>query len=165
MWKPSINTEARGTRTQGVVFLGFQVATWMTEQSTTCMWMHTHVHLCVYQQSVMWGVKARSSGGLTSLHQHPSEAMSLSRYTSSLENAASLQNKHTSHLLLSLTGKPSGARRGVKEIKKKKEKMPKNLTCWQRQYTSSWVFHIMDSERNCWYKCGLQLRDLPFGCK
>lgn len=44
---------------------------------------------------VRWGVKVRSPGGLTPLHQQHSEALSLSRYTSSLRNAVLRQNKHT----------------------------------------------------------------------
>lgn len=48
--------------------------------------------------------ESQVTGGLTSLHRQRSEALSLSRYTSSLGNAVSLQNKHTSHLVLSLKG-------------------------------------------------------------
>lgn len=83
----------------------------MTEQSTApvgvCGCVSVRLRLCGWtgRASCEVGCESQVAGGLTSLHQQRSEALSLSRYTSSLGNALSLQNKHTSHLPLSLTRK------------------------------------------------------------
>lgn len=101
------------------------------------------------------GCENQVARGLTSLHQQRSEALSLSRYTSSLGNAVSLQNKHTSHLLSALAHRrrPSGARHNVKNTE---QKLATNFTwhvdgCSELQWmdVKTWRITLHDECRMC----------------
>lgn len=131
--KPSINTEGPGhmiNTERGILgFSGCYMKEWQDGMAwwlCVCMDAYLCLHKCVGEAGrhcVRWGVKVRSPGGLTSLHQQRSEALSLSRYTSSLGNVVSLQNKHTL-ISSALTHRPwpSSARRDDNNADQKKTK-------------------------------------------
>lgn len=78
----------------------------INSHNNLCMHVHSRISRCAGEQGALceFGCESQVAGGSTSQRQHSLEALSLSRYTSLLGNAVSPQNKHTSHLLLSLMG-------------------------------------------------------------
>lgn len=105
-WKPSLNTEGQGcgANTDGGILglSGCDTKEWQGE-ATRPREHCAFVDALVQSSEVLWGGvwKWGHQGGLTPLYQQHSEALSLSRYTSSLGNAVLRQNKHTPRVFCS----------------------------------------------------------------